>query len=552
MSYLVLARKWRPQDWDEVIGQSHVTGTLRNAIEHNRLAHAYLFTGPRGVGKTSVARILAKALNCESPQGSSPCNTCSSCREITEGGAVDVFEIDGASNRGIDEVRDLREKIRYSPARGRYRIYIIDEVHMLTTQAFNALLKTLEEPPSHALFIFATTEPHKVPATIVSRCQRFDFRRVPSSEIAAREEKFEVQEDALELIARKADGSMRDSQSILDQLVSFSDGAITRDMVMEGLGLIEQGLFFQVTKSVNDRDVHAGMDIIDKVVSGGYDPEEFLLGLAEHLRNLLLVQSTGSTDLVDAGKEDQERYAEAGQTFAEGDLLRYLRLVSEARMELKGNPNPRLPLETALIKMIRLDKTVQIEHLLDLLAPGEGQRAGATQAAAPAKKTGKTKAGDSEKPAEKSEQVTPEAQSASSSQADTSPSENEKKNGITLSQVQARWSEVLERVRRRKITVGSFLHEATLLEVEGEKIELGFGLKNGFHIDAIEKARKLVEEVLSEVYQKPLTFACQKRDLPRREFVPSSKKAKEDLLGQLGKDNPLVKKIIDDFDAEIL
>jgi len=249
MSYVVIARRWRPQQFNEIIGQEHVSKTLSNAIANNRIAHSYIFTGPRGVGKTTTARILAKAVNCEKGPTPHPCNECASCKAITVGNSMDVLEIDGASNRGIDEVRNLRENIRYAPTQGKYRIYIIDEVHMLTKEAFNALLKTLEEPPEHAMFIFATTEIHRVPATILSRCQRFDFRRIPLKTIMEHlrricdGEKIDIQEEALLQIAKKADGSMRDAQSILDQLISFSGNKIAFEDVAQALGVIHQDLF---------------------------------------------------------------------------------------------------------------------------------------------------------------------------------------------------------------------------------------------------------------------------------------------------------------------
>ena len=281
MSYLVLARKWRPQSFEDIVGQEHVTRTLKNAISSERVAHAYLFTGARGVGKTSAARILAKALNCEKGPTTQPCNECTHCREIASGASVDVHEIDGASNTSVDDVRDLKEGINYLPSSCRKKIYIIDEVHMLSTSAFNALLKTLEEPPSHVIFIFATTEPHKIPGTILSRCQRFDFKRISVRLIydrlkgIASEEGLEISEKSLMIIAREADGGMRDAQSLLDQVISFSGSKISDEEVIDVLGVIDLALIQEAAVAVLNNDPEKCLELVGRLFTYGWDVKEF-------------------------------------------------------------------------------------------------------------------------------------------------------------------------------------------------------------------------------------------------------------------------------------
>ena len=370
MAYQVLARKYRPMLFDDVIGQQHVTLTLQNAIRQNRLASAYLFSGPRGVGKTTVARILSKAVNCENGLTDTPCNTCSSCIEINESRSLDVLEIDGASNRGIDEVRNLRESLRYSPNPNKYRIHIIDEVHMLTNEAFNALLKTLEEPPERVMFIFATTEPHKVPATILSRCQRFDFKRIANHHIVRQlkllceKEELDAEEEALRLIAVKGDGSMRDSESILDQVTAFAGTKITAEDTVQLLGLIRQDLFFRVTDLILNKQVDGGIELVEHIFSEGYDFTEFLLGLAEHFRNFMVARATGSAAEIDVSEEFASRYLQEAEKFEIEDLLRMIRITADAENALRRSANARLHLEVTLIKLIKMNSSIRLSELL--------------------------------------------------------------------------------------------------------------------------------------------------------------------------------------------
>ncbi|HSG28461.1 MAG TPA: DNA polymerase III subunit gamma/tau, partial [Candidatus Krumholzibacterium sp.] len=348
MTYLVLARKWRPRTFTDVVGQDHVTLTLKKAVEKQRLAHAYLFSGPRGCGKTSTARLLAKVINCEDRKDSEPCDACSSCLAVNEGNHLDMIEIDGASNRGIDEIRDLREKIGYSSSRGASKIYIIDEVHMLTPQAFNALLKTLEEPPPHVYLIFATTEPHKVPATILSRCQRFNFKRLELPELSGQLEKIcgaegiAFDREALVMISRHADGSMRDAESLLDQCISAIDEKIDLETVRGVLGLVDSGVIASLLDAVARRDRKKALAIIDEVVSSGMDIEEFFLAYLEGIRNLLVLSVEGgdAAGALDLTATETEQLSSIAANFTTPDLLMLFRQGGRAFRELKGASHP--------------------------------------------------------------------------------------------------------------------------------------------------------------------------------------------------------------------
>jgi DNA polymerase III subunit gamma/tau len=370
MSYQVTARKWRPMIFDDVVGQSHVTNTLRNAIASNRVAHAYIFSGTRGCGKTTTARILARALNCLSPVKQNPDNTCEVCTEIIEGRGLDVIEIDGASNRGVDEIRNLRDSVRYTPTHGKYKIYIIDEVHMLTKEAFNALLKTLEEPPTHIVFIFATTEVHKVPMTILSRCQRFDFRRIAIDEIVntlttiANAENITIQNDALMVIAKRADGSLRDAQSIFDQVRSFCGSDIKTAELLKAFNVVDQENYFRVSDILKSHDTQSAIQLVDEVINSGYDLREFVSGLTEHLRNFLIVRSTESTQLIEVSENYKKRYEKEANQFTEQDLLRYIRQTNELDQSLRWTSQPRYQLEAGLIQMAKMESSVQIGELL--------------------------------------------------------------------------------------------------------------------------------------------------------------------------------------------
>ncbi|MCD6254763.1 MAG: DNA polymerase III subunit gamma/tau [Deltaproteobacteria bacterium] len=374
MSYLVLARKWRPQSFSEVVGQEHIKRSLQNAIRYNRLPHALLFSGPKGVGKTTMARILAKALNCERGPSIEPCNKCISCKEIDLGNSIDVQEIDGASNRRISEVREIRENVKYRPSRGRYKVYIIDEVHMLTEEAFNALLKTLEEPPPHVIFVFATTEPHKVPPTIVSRCQRFPFHRISSSIICHRiseiasAEKIDIEEDAIRLIAHSSEGSLRDALSLLDQLVSFSTPPINVKDVQEILGLFDTHLVLETIDAILNGDLKKVLETIHKIYEEGSDLKQFYLNLITYFRHLLIAKLTERASLVDLPDYEWEILRNIAKNQSISHLEQLFDLLISEQGAIKATTQPRFILEALLIKMAEFKKVVPIEVIIERLS----------------------------------------------------------------------------------------------------------------------------------------------------------------------------------------
>lgn len=374
MSYLVLARKYRPQTFEQVVAQEHVTRTLTNAVSSGRVAHAILFSGPRGTGKTTVARILAKAMNCEQGPASIPCNQCRSCTEITAGHSADVFEIDGASNNGVDQVRELRDNVKYMPSHSPYKIYIIDEVHMLSIAAFNALLKTLEEPPAHILFFFATTEPHKIPITILSRCQKYDFRRIGTDPIFGHlgmlcsKETIQIPDESLQLIAREAGGSMRDALSLLDQVMACCQGEIGHEQVLDILGAFDSRVLFSMTDAVSRGDVPVLLTLLDGLYDSGRDLKKLYGDLMRHFRNLLVVKVAGNADeLVDLPSDDikQMQLQVASQSISH--LEQMLDFFAREETAVRLSTQPKLAMEMALVRLARLKPVLSIDTLIERL-----------------------------------------------------------------------------------------------------------------------------------------------------------------------------------------
>ena len=498
MSYQVLAQKYRPQTFEDVIGQEAVTRTLKNSILQGRIANAYIFCGPRGVGKTSIARLLSKILNCEKPMDKRPCNECYSCREISQGNNIDVLEIDGASNRGIDEIRALRENVKFSPSKGAYKIYIIDEVHMLTPEAFNALLKTLEEPPAHVKFIFATTEPHKVLPTIMSRCQRFDFKRIPPKMMfdrvmgIAKKEKIDVDEKAALLIARAADGSMRDALVILDQMVSFSTGKISADDVIELLGMVHKDKMFDLSDAVINSEPEKVISILDELVNNGKDPVFIANSLIAHYRDLMILKAAkGPTSDMVFSQDELDKLNEQLDKLTVEEILYILQNLSHCLGLMKGALFARAPLEIALVRLTKRGNAIALADVLEKL-DGMGASPGRNIPSVSSSDPGISPV----------RPVRPRSRNDSAAMDD--PDEEADNNGTSEesgSNPEFNWKTLLNYVRSKKMSVFTFLNAAKPVEFNSKRVVIGFDKEHAFNKEALETEsnKNVIEEAVNKV-----------------------------------------------------
>ncbi len=549
MSYQVISRKYRPQRFDEVIGQSHICATLRNAIKTNRISHAYLFTGSRGVGKTSTARILAKSLNCANPIEYNPCNECLNCKEITTGRSLDVLEIDGASNRGIDQIRDLRENVKYPPASSNYRIFIIDEVHMLTKEAFNALLKTLEEPPAQVIFIFATTEPLKIPATIISRCQRYDFHRIPVAQIVRllseidQKEGVDVSDDILMLIAKKAEGSMRDAESLLDQLIASSDKSVTMEDARKILSLIDYEFYIDIGNEIYQNNAKSLLLLAGKIIDEGINVAEFLNGFSEHFRNLLIANTTNSVDMLDLPDNTKSRYLEEADKWISGDILRLIKIVTDAQIGLKTSLNQRMHIEFTLLRMGAMHNTVTVEDILDSIKNPRYtlQKSQAETAVKetidlfqPGKATGmRSVKPESELVPEKKTEIRPIEKLTETINQDLD-------KNITLGDIIAKWETIIGKISDDNPSLSTFLKEGKPHKLKGNVLEVMFKNDAVFHLNTIKSRSAVVEKVIEEVIGKPIKIKCIE---DKTDTIKSQKTSKFDKM---------TKKVMDVFSGEII
>lgn len=525
MAYVALYRRWRPESFADLVGQEHISRTLSRAVTSGQISHAYLFTGPRGTGKTSTAKILARALNCAEGPTLTPCGVCDSCRSISDGSSMDVFEIDAASNRGIDEIRDLRESVKFAPTEGHYKIYIIDEVHMLTTEAFNALLKTLEEPPERVIFILATTEPHKVPATIQSRCQRYDFHRITVTEIRDRliyvckESDIAAEEDALDIIAVQADGGMRDALSILDQCMALAEGTLTAERVQEALGLVGRAWIRRMAGEIAARDAAALIAQLSELLQSGRELKQVLAELAQYFRRLMIAGVGGAVSAAELCAGDAEELRLDAAQFTQEEIMAILRRLNETMQELRTSPQPRITVETLLIGLCHTEGTApsgestapptggadaariarleaQVEELAARLAAGGtpvSASASATASAAPSSRLHAAKAdGAASKTAPKKA-----ASSAAKEAADGAPRQLDMKI----------WQSFQTRLKERNRLAASLLSGAAY---EG-MTETHFFIRPSSDMarDYIKKRHRAVfDEVMTELAGRPLAVVC--------------------------------------------
>lgn len=537
MEYLVLARKWRPQVFEDVVGQDHVVRTLKNAIKYNRIAHAFIFSGPRGVGKTSVARILSKAINCKEGPAEIPCNVCSNCREITEGVSLDVREIDGASNRGIDEIRELRENIKFSPLTSRYKVYIIDEVHMLTKEAFNALLKTLEEPPAHVVFMFATTEIYKVPATILSRCQHFDFKRVSIRQIAenlgkiATSEGISISEKGLLWIAQSGEGSIRDAQSVFDQMISYGGTDIKDNDIEELLGLKDRRFLFDLSEAILDRDAGRCLTVIDECYYSGVDMKQFYQMLLHHFRNLLLIKITdGGSFLDDLPDDEIDRLKHQTAQATRETHQRLLDMLMAEEENVRRSLDPRLTLECMVVKMAYLEPIVPLDEIISKMERLEKRLVSGR----PPERRGIPPNHDLSDPAV--------------------PSANAGQGGIKNEESNL-WNDYRSFVKKKDPILHSKIGSGTFLSFENKCLKVGFPEGYIFYdditeSDRIEKLNELAREYFNDevsVIIETVSRSSGDADQASANGVPETKRIND--IRNEALNHPLVQKVMDVFEG---
>lgn len=544
MAFKALYRRFRPKTFDDVVGQEHITRVLKNQILNDNIAHAYLFSGTRGTGKTSTAKIFARAVNCIDNNTGNPCNDCEVCRSILDDNIMDVVEMDAASNNSVDDIRDLKEKVKYPPSKGRYKVYIIDEVHMLSKGAFNALLKTLEEPPSHLIFILATTEPQKLPATILSRCQRYDFKRITVKEIVTTmknicdELNIEVEERGLQLIARNSDGAMRDALSILDQCISFADEKVSYEYILELLGTVNSDIIFDMADSIIEKDLEKSLKTVDELIIIGKDIHQFIKDMINHFRNLMVSKASDKlNDIIDGTEETIERFKIQSQNIELSRIIAIIKLLSEAEVNSKWSSEPRIILETTIMKMLSPELDTSVDSLLARISNLESTVKRGKIVVEEKLEDTNTKSNIAKtvsKQVTKKETIKKEEDKKEEIIINKEINEN-----IDINDVMKIWPDMMKKIKTEKISIQALLSEGIPHDIEGNTLYVLFKDGFGFHKDAVNKDdnKKYIENTLNNILSSNMNIKFMMEDEVGK---------KEDVV------DSLTKEVIDVFGEDIV